>query len=106
MKVRILIPVFLLIVLLFIGCCSCGSNGENIVKGKITVIGNEPFARLAIRVENNKAYLLECEKELQDKLINRQGNYYAIQFSGSKVENGIPVLIVEEAIPIEPNLNN
>ncbi len=85
------------------GCCSCGSDiGENnVVKGYIAVVGNEPFTRLAVMVDKNKVYLLECDKELKDELMKNQGNYYAIQFKDSKYEHEMPVLIVEKATPLK-----
>ena len=81
-------------------CCSCGGEKDNIVKGFITIIGNEPFSKLGIKLENNKNYLLECSDELKKELWNRQGFYYAVEFSESKIENGVPVLVVKKAIPL------
>ena len=81
-------------------CCSCGAQGDNTVKGYITIVGNEPFAKLAIMLEDNKTFILKCEKDLEDELWKQQGNYFIIEFSESKVEIGEPVLIVEKATPL------
>lgn len=103
-KKLLLIPFFLAAIFIT-ACCSCGSGEENIVKGVITVIGNEPFAKLAVKVDDSKAYVLECDKELETELMKNQGYEYSIQFSKSRVENGIPVLVVEKAIPLKTNKN-
>lgn len=100
------LPLLVLVVLFITGCCSCGSGEENVVKGVITVVGNDPFARLAVKLDNNKAYLLECSEKLKKELWNQQGNSYAIHFSESRMENGIPVLVVDKAISLVPKSKN
>ncbi|GEM_PF-1483552 len=92
----------LLIIVFVNACCSCGGEikNENTVKGYITMVGNEPFARLAVMVDTNKVYLLECEKDLKEELMKNQGRYYTIEFKANKYEHEIPVLIVEKAVPL------
>ena len=70
------------------------------------MVGNDEFARLALKVDNNKAYLLECDKDIENELMKNQGNSYAIQFSSSKDENGVPVLKVEKITKINPSNKN
>ena len=95
----------LLISIGFTACCSCGDGEENIVKGIINVVGNEPFTRLAIIQLNEKVFLLDCNEELKKELWKQQGNYYAVQFSKTRVEQGTTVLVVEKAIPLYKNAN-
>lgn len=83
-------------------CSSCRkATGENIVKGYITVVGNEPFAKLAIKTDDDKVYILNCDKELEKELYKQQGNYYSVSYKESKIEMEVPVITVEKAIPIE-----
>ena len=98
--------IILLISIGFTACCSCGEGEANVVKGIINVVGNEPFTRLAIRQLDEKVYLLDCNEELKKELWKEQGNYYAILFSKTRMEQGTPVLVVEKAIPLYKNANN
>lgn len=97
----ILIFLFLLLMISFSACCNCGSNlnESNTVKGFITVIGNEPFTKLAIRTDDNKTYVLQVSKELKDELWNKQGNYYYIKYGELREEEGVSTLVVEKLIP-------
>ncbi|MFA3782705.1 hypothetical protein ABRY23_06515 [Melioribacteraceae bacterium 4301-Me] len=95
--------VFAFFIMLFLNsCCSCGGEikNENTVKGYITMVGNEPFARLAVMVDTNKVYLLDCDSKLKEELMKNQGAYYTIEFKDSKYEHGTTVLIVNKAIPL------
>ena len=100
---KLIIASLVLLTFLLSACCNCGSNNENIVKGVITMVGHDQFSRLAVKLENNKAYLLDCSKEIEDELMKNQGNSYAIQFSSIKLEDGVPVLKVEKIAKINPS---
>lgn len=98
----ILVFPFLLLIISFSACCNCGKNlDENsILKGFITVVGNEPFTRLAVRTDDDKIYVLQLSKELKDELWKRQGSYYSIKYGDIREEEGVSTLIVEKVIPI------
>ena len=98
----ILIFPFLLLIISFSSCCNCGKNLDksNTVKGFITVIGNEPFTKLAVRTDDNKIYVLQVSKELKDELWKKQGNYYYVKYSDLREEEGVSTLVVEKIIPI------
>lgn len=100
-KMILIFPFFLLIIS-FSACCNCGKNldADNSVKGYITIIGNEPFTKLAIRTDDNKTYVLQVSKELKDELWKKQGNYYNIKYGDLREEEGISTLVVEKVIPI------
>lgn len=93
---------FVILMVSFYACCNCGSNLDesNTVKGFITVIGNEPFTKLAIRTDDNKIYVLQVSKELKDELWKKQGNYYYIKFGDRREESGNSTLVVEKVIPL------
>ncbi len=101
-NILLIIP-FSLLILNIASCCGCRKIGaeENIVKGYITVVGNEPFSKLALKTNDDKVYILKCNKEMEDFLYRQQGNYYLIYFSNSKIEMDVPVITVEKAISVE-----
>lgn len=82
-------------------CCNCGENDKITLKGEIVIVGNEPFTQLALKLDNSKIYLLECDDILRKELWNKQGSRYAIEYTESRVDQlGMPVLMVESALPI------
>lgn len=100
---KIITIIILLLIVTFYssGCsCNCGKDG-NTVKGYITVVGNEPFTKLAVETDEGKVFLLQCSKELESVLYKDQGNYYYITYGDSRNENGSTVIIVEKVIPIK-----
>ena len=87
--------------LLEAGCsCNCGKQ-ENSIKGYITVVGNEPFTKLALRTENDKVFLLNCSKELESLLLKDQGNFYYITYNNIKEQEGTTIISVEKVVPIK-----
>lgn len=96
---------FLLLALtvLTYGCCNCGKNiaEGSAVAGKIIIIGNESFTKLAIQTDDEKVYVLECSEELKKELWNKQGDFYLINFSDLKVVEERDVLVVEKVMPIK-----
>jgi len=100
-KWRLELIILVFISIGFTACCSCGSSGnENIIKGIIVIVGHEPFTKVGIRISDEKIYTLKCTKELEKELRENQGNAYAVQFGDSIVEEGIPVLVVKKAEPL------
>jgi len=105
-KTLLVISAFLFISLIVSGCCKCGKADENVMKGKIVIVGNEPFARAALSTEDNKIYMLECNEELQKEFIKKQGFFYAIKFDKIKEDDGLPTLIVKEAVLLNDKTDN
>lgn len=95
------IIILLLTLVLVTACCNCGQKQDNILSGEIVIVENEPFTRLALKLNNNTVYLLECNEALNKELRQKQGSFYSIMFRESKIENGFPVIIVEEAVPVK-----
>lgn len=98
-----LLMVFVVVSALYLTACRCGAckTEENAIKGFITVIGNEPFTKLALKTDDGKFYVLKCSKELNAELNMRQGSYYIIQYGSKLSEENNEVLVVEKAIPIK-----
>ena len=87
----------------FSGCsCNCGKSGseQNYVKGYITIVGNEPFTKLAIKTGDDKIYVLQCSKELKDQLWKQQGSFYYILYGDLRKEEGDTAIVVEKVIPV------
>jgi len=98
----ILTTIIIAAVVSFSGCsCNCGKNSseQNFVKGYITVVGNEPFTKLAVMTNDNKVFLLQCSKELKDQLWKQQGSFYYILYVDLRKEEGDTAIVVEKAIP-------
>ncbi|MHB9041872.1 MAG: hypothetical protein ACYC4T_14560 [Melioribacteraceae bacterium] len=99
----ILASVIIAAVVSFAGCsCNCGkkSSEQNYVKGYITVVGNEPFTKLAVKTGDDKIYILQCSKELKDQLWKQQGSFYYILYGDLHKEEGDTAIVVEKVIPV------
>ncbi|MHB8907230.1 MAG: hypothetical protein ACYC6D_14010 [Melioribacteraceae bacterium] len=98
----ILASVIIAAVVSFAGCsCNCGKKREqNYVKGYITVVGNEPFTKLAVKTGDDKIYILQCSKELKDQLWKQQGSFYYILYGDLHKEEGDTAIVVEKVIPV------
>lgn len=99
---------FLFFAVIAISCCyiaGCSSARaiQNPVIGIIRAVGNEPFTRLAVNINDKDVYLLECTKEVQAELLKNQQKVYQIIYSEVKEsEEGI-TLVVNKAIQLKTN---
>jgi hypothetical protein len=103
--IRIILPLFLIVAAftLYSACsCKCGKNkdGDNTLKGYITVVGNEPFTKLAIRTDDNKIFLLQLSNELKEKLWKEQGTYYYVTYGDLREQEGVATIVVEKVVPL------
>jgi len=101
-KKKLIIFSIIAISIYLTACCNCGKGiaTEKSVRGTITVIGNEPFTKLAIKTDDGKIFILQCSKELNDELWKKQGSYYYVQYGDMREESGTSAVIVEKVIPI------
>ncbi|PID59431.1 MAG: hypothetical protein CR986_06045 [Ignavibacteriae bacterium] len=77
------------------------SDSLKYVEGTIIMVGNEPFVELALNVNDSLVYVLDCPKEMQDSLKQKQGESFIIYYS-DKIKNEIGTkLIVTENKKIE-----
>jgi hypothetical protein len=103
LRMLILASIMIAVASSLFGCsCNCGANKneESFVKGYITVVGNEPFTKLAIKTGDDKVYILQCSKELKDDLWRKQGSFYYIIYSNIRKEEGDSTIAVEKVIPL------
>ena len=73
---RIRVKVLLLLgIVLSIGCSSSKTvfDVPQELTGEIMVVGNEPFTRLAVRVEGGEIYLIKSDDEIRQSLLSHQG---------------------------------
>lgn len=92
-----------LVSLIISGCCNCGKTDmeKNSLQGIITIVGHEPEAKLALRVDDNTVYLLKCSKELRDELWKEQGNLYYIKYSELIDDRDVKSAVIEKVIPLK-----
>lgn len=63
------------------GCAGEKETVKGTVRGTIYVIGNEPFTSLAIQDSLGTMYRISASKEIQDKLLARQGKMVELEYS-------------------------
>jgi hypothetical protein len=88
------LPVTLLVIALIAGCTASGSFRSHMetMVGKVYIIGNEPFTKYALQLEDGNAYVLNCSKELQIQLARQQGKTIKIHFN--KMESAMEGMAV------------
>ena len=97
-KTIMLAAVSLTAFLITAGCSSSKSEGgTNEVTGQIVVVGNEPFTHLAVKTSPSEVFILDCSKQIKDRLLNNQGKLVKIFFSSKDTTQKPPVLKVEKA---------
>ncbi|MFZ5948407.1 MAG: hypothetical protein ACOYU5_10640 [Stygiobacter sp.] len=96
---KLSIILVLILSLYLSACCNCGTE-KNLIKGYITIIGNEPFTKLAIN-DGKKLFAIKCDKELYDKLWKEQGSYYVLEFDDAFQEDSLQYLNVINALQVK-----
>jgi len=70
----------------FVLLSGCASSQSTLVPpqtltGQILVVGNEPFTRLAVSVEHEKVYLIQCDESTRQILMSHQGKIAILTYS-------------------------
>ncbi len=81
---------FLSIALPFQGCsASAKTFGEpQKLTGVIMTVGNHPFAKLALRTEEGKLYIISGGREIEKSLLSRQGRIADVFYDRLEKKNG------------------
>jgi len=81
------ILILVLPVILFIYGCSPAKDipETGYITGIVVVVGNEPFTNLALQTGPSDVFILECNKETKDYLLNNQGK--RVKISYNKIDN-------------------
>ena len=70
------------------------SNGNLTFEGRIAVVGNEPFTKLGLFVNDSTIYILECENDIEETLKKNQGYLYKITAKEkTRTEFGIKLIV-------------
>lgn len=71
--------------------------------GQIYMIGNEPFARLALKLADGQTYVLDCNSEMETTLLQLQGQTVKlIARAGAPKPEGLSLQVVQaEAVKEE-----
>ena len=98
-----IISLFILFILLY--GCSASSNsasnendkdGTDFVTGKILMVNNEPFSKVAL-VTDKSVYLLDCPEDMRNALYQHQGMTAKVYYTSYSVnDESIKVLKVEK----------
>ena len=103
-----LFTAFLLISLFTaLGCSSSkkDNNAEKSLTGQIEVVGNEPFTHLAVKINNEKAYILKCDSTSKNLLEQNQGKKVKIFYKSIDESQKPNIIVVERAELIKNNKN-
>jgi len=64
--------------------------------GQVYVIGNEPFAKLALKLADGQTYILDCNKQIETTLLQLQGQTVRlIASAGAKKPEGQSLQVVQ-----------
>jgi|WetSurMetagenome_2_1015567.scaffolds.fasta_scaffold937256_1 hypothetical protein len=91
-------------IILLAGNFSCSNSKwavgeERVIEGRVYIIGNEPFTRLAINQGMGTQYILLCSKESEAMLRNNQGKYVKIRAQGAEMmPEGFAVKVIDATI--------
>lgn len=97
-RIKVL-SLFLITLLLVLAGCSSSNNGEKEsqkITGKIVLVGNMPFTKLALMTAPDKKYVLNCDKAMHDSLLSYQGRNAEISYDKMNDSSGIGVVSVKE----------
>jgi hypothetical protein len=70
----IVLAVIFFLISLDIRCSVLQTVAEDkFVTGEVEVVGNEPFTKIALRINSAEVYYLQCDKETERILLQAQG---------------------------------
>ena len=89
---------------LTLSCASSGNQDADIhtAVGRIEVIGNEPFTKLALATEGGPVFVLLCEKDVEHLLLQHQGQRARIRWTSiQSVPEGKSVRVIKAELLAE-----
>ena len=97
--------VVLIVLILLVSGAGCtrtselSGNEARTIVGKVYVMGNEPFTRLAVEMENKQVYVLHCSKEIETMLLSKQGQLVRVHIkSMMNIPEGKAVEVTEAEV--------
>ena len=78
---------FFSLLLVVISVCGCAGSKQSMpdrgtITGRIFVIGNEPFTKLAVETPEGILHPLKCDKATELELRKNQGHMVRIEYDG------------------------
>ncbi len=91
----------LLATFMLAGCSLSGQTTDetHVTTGRIQVIGNEPFTRLALQSDDGTVYVLRCEKSVETMLAGEQGHLVQVEWKVmEKVPEGNAIRVLKAVV--------
>ncbi|MFA7288548.1 MAG: hypothetical protein WC055_06670 [Melioribacteraceae bacterium] len=88
---------FLSIIVLNNTGCSCHCGDKETLKGMVIVVGNEPFAKPALKLDDGTIFIVEGSEEIVKELLNNQGAKYAVTLGTFRDSPEGKILVIEQA---------
>ncbi|KUO60998.1 hypothetical protein APF79_12630 [bacterium BRH_c32] len=77
--------------------CSCNCGEKETLKGMVVVVGNEPFTKPALKLDDGTIFIIEGSEEIVSELLNNQGVKYAVTLGTFRDGPDGKILVVEQA---------
>ena len=73
------------VLMLFIGCAQSSTTlrEQGDLRGRIFVIGNDPFTKLALALDDQSSIVLLCPPEVEHYLRSHQGSLTKVTYDGT-----------------------
>ena len=94
---------FYILFVILISCTSskeCGEK-EKKLRGVSTVVGNEPFTKLAIIADKNDVYIYSAPDSIKTILYENQGHNFNVKYQDIKDSANIHIIKILEAKKIK-----
>ena len=69
-----------IVVFVSLNCSSKGEEGTHRMAGTVQMVGNEPFARLALQTDDGQSYYLQCDSMTTQTLRQNQGKRFTVVY--------------------------
>jgi hypothetical protein len=76
---------FILLTSFWVNSCSSSRHvipEQGLLVGIIYRIGNDPFTKFGLQTSEGTVYILHCSKEIESKLMTKQGKSLQVHYSG------------------------
>ena len=96
-----LLALTLLLGVIFLVACSPGLEKQGTLAGEIVIVGNEPFTSVALKNEEGKIFVLQCNSDTEKYLRSKQGSSFIIEYDGKVNTPNGEAVVVKNAQPSE-----
>lgn len=95
--VFLILATLLLLAFAFFGCCQRPDEVEHSLTGRIAVVGNEPFTKLALQTYN-ETFILKCDDSMKQELWQLQGALITVYYITMTIEQGMKTVYVKRYV--------